>query len=715
MAPAPRSAACSQAAPRWRSAASRSSPGARPASLAGRVPSSRCCRACPLPASGPTSWSPGGWCAALAGAIRACRIRCGAFERPARSYRPWDSPRSYRSVSTLRTTAPSCRCRAAARRVFAPPRRRTASRSCRRPARGAPPGPWWRSGCSSRAPVGMPTMAEAPSQAAGDRSEADPERLPPAVRRAARQEQFLEVVDRDEAIARFHRHIALAPLGKERVALADARGRVLAEDVVAAVDVPGFDRSNVDGFAVRARDTAGASDAEPRPLQLNPEVLTPGIEPRLPVAPGTATVIATGGMLPRGADAVLMVEHTELDEASGTILALRPAVAGQLVAFAGSDIARGETVLRPGKVLTAREIGMLAAVGRAEVEVWRAPRVAVLSTGDELVPPGAGLRAGGVYDSNGAVVAAAIEELGGLPVPLGIVADDEAALERRLREGLESADLVVLSGGTSKGAGDVAHRVVARLGTPGILVHGVALKPGKPICLAVVGTKPVVVLPGFPTSAMFTFQEFVAPVIRAYAGRPPDPAETTAAVLATRLPSERGRMEYVMVSLVPASGESGGLVAYPTAKGSGAVTAFAQADGFFAIPPLADGVPAGTSVTVQRLGASARAADLVVIGSHCLGLEDLLGRLEAEGASVKALHVGSTGGLAAAKRGECDLAGVHLLDPESGMYNTPFLTPALELVPGWRRMQGIVFRKDDARLAGADSAESAGGPGRAPE
>ena len=179
----------------------------------------------------------------------------------------------------------------------------------------------------------------------------------------------------------------------------------------------------------------------------------------------------------------------------------------------------------------------------------------MLSTGDELVPPGAPLRPGAVYDSNAAVLAAAIEELGGEPLPLGIVADDEAALERRLHEALERADLVVLSGGTSKGAGDIAHRVVARLGAPGILVHGVALKPGKPICLAVVGDKPVVVLPGFPTSAMFTFQEFVAPVIRAFGGRPPDPAETTEAVLATRLPSERGRMEYVMVSLVAAPDE----------------------------------------------------------------------------------------------------------------------------------------------------------------
>jgi putative molybdopterin biosynthesis protein len=206
---------------------------------------------------------------------------------------------------------------------------------------------------------------------------------------------------------------------------------------------------------------------------------------------------------------------------------------------------------------------------------------------------------------------------------------------------------------------------------------------------------------------MFTFQEFVAPVIRAFAGRPPDPAETTAAVLATRLPSERGRMEYVMASLVAAPGEGGGLVAYPTAKGSGAVTAFAQADGFFSIPPLADSVPAGTPVTVQRLGASARPADLVVIGSHCLGLEHLLGCLEDAGVGVKALYVGSTGGLAAARRGECDVAGVHLLDPDSGVYNTPFLTPALELVPGWRRMQGIVFRHDDMRFADAGSAAAA--------
>jgi putative molybdopterin biosynthesis protein len=553
--------------------------------------------------------------------------------------------------------------------------------------------------------MALATMAEARRNASSGRPKAEARRLASAIRRAARQEQFLEVVDRDEALARLHRHLDLAPLGKESVALGAALGRVLADDVVATVDVPGFDRSNVDGFALRALDTAGATAAEPRVLELNAEVLTPGVEPRLPVLPGTATVIATGAMIPRGADAVLMVEHTDFDDATGVIRVARPAVPGQLIAFAGSDLARGETVLRRGKLLTAREIGMLAAVGRASLEVWRRPRVAVLSTGDEVVAPGAGLRPGAVYDSNAAAIAAAVLELGGEPVPLGIVPDDEAALELALRQALERTALVILSGGTSKGAGDVSYRVVARLGEPGILVHGVALKPGKPLCLAVIGTKPVVVLPGFPTSAMFTFEEFAGPLIRAYGGRAAEPAETVEATLAVRVPSELGRTEFVMVSLVGVPGDdAGALAAYPTAKGSGAITAFAQADGFFAIPQLSDGCPAGARVTVRRLGAGSRPADLVVIGSHCVGLDHLLGRLEAEGVVVKALNVGSTGGLAAARRGECDVAGIHLLDPKTGVYNRPFLNPALDLVPGYRRMQGIVFRRGDPRFDGAADA-----------
>jgi putative molybdopterin biosynthesis protein len=526
-----------------------------------------------------------------------------------------------------------------------------------------------------------------------------------ALMAAARQRQFLEVVDRDEAEARFRRHLTLAPLGPETVSLARALGRVLAADVVASVDVPGFDRSGVDGFAVRAADTVGASADAPRALRLNLEILTPAVEPRVAVVEGTATTIATGGMVPRGADAVVMVEQTETRDQGGIALVdvRRPVAPGEHVASAGGDIARGETVLRRGQVLTSREVGSLAAIGQAEVAVWRRPRVAILSTGDELVAPGGTMRPGTVYDSNAAILAAAVEELGGLPVSLGIAPDDEAALSARLEEGL-GCDVVVLSGGTSKGAGDVAARVVGRLAHPGIVVHGVALKPGKPICLAVTHGKPVVILPGFPTSAIFTFHEFVAPVIRAFGGMPPERRDTVPATLAVRVASERGRTEYVMTSLVP--GVGGGLAAYPMGKGSGAVTAFGQADGFFSIEPHTEMVPAGTALAVTIIGARTRPADLLVMGSHCAGLDLLVGHLLEEGLSVKAIHVGSTGGLAAARRGECDLAGIHLMDPATGEYNRPFLSEALALVPGYGRLQGIVFRVGDARFQGRSAAEA---------
>jgi putative molybdopterin biosynthesis protein len=528
--------------------------------------------------------------------------------------------------------------------------------------------------------------------------------LDAALEQLARQDQFLEVVGRDEATARFHRHLKLQPLGSETIPLSLALGRVLARDVAADVDVPGFDRASVDGFALRAADTAGASDQAPVVLELTPEILTPGFEAQLSIASGMATLIATGGMVPRGADAVVMVEHTDTCKRDGAtcIEVRRPATAGQFIAYAGSDLARGETVLPAGQVLTSREIGMLAAVGRATAEVHRKPRVAIISTGDEIVAPGNPIRPGAVYDSNAVILAAAVEEAGGIARPLGIGPDDEMVLSRLVDQGLADADMVILSGGTSKGAGDLCYRAVALFKDPGVLVHGVALKPGKPVCLAVTAGKPVVVLPGFPTSAIFTFHAFVAPVIRALAGLPPERADSVDATLPLRVSSERGRTEFMMVSLVSAD-DGSALIAYPIAKGSGAVTSFSQADGFITIDPHVESVPAGEPVKVQIIGRSRRVADLVVIGSHCVGLDAIVGRLRSGGMLVKMLNVGSTGGLAAAKRNECDIAGVHLMDAATGEYNHPFVTPALEIVPGYRRMQGILFRKGDRRFEGRDA------------
>ena len=519
-----------------------------------------------------------------------------------------------------------------------------------------------------------------------------------------RQTQFLTVITRDEATARFRRHLKLEPLGVETVALAAALDRVLADDVLAEVDVPGFDRSNVDGFALLAADTFGATEDAPRSVVRNADLLTPGVVPTAAVRPGEASVIATGAMLPRGADAVVMVEHTEIVETGGAprVEISRAVAPGDNVSYAGTDIARGETVLRAGQLITSREIGVLAAIGVAEVRVCRRPRVAILSTGDEIVAPGSPLPLGSIYDSNAAIIGAAVAELGGEPVQLGVIPDDEARLAQALDAALQY-DAVLLSGGTSKGAGDLSYRVASRLGDPGIVAHGVALKPGKPICLAVSNGKPVVILPGFPTSAIFTFHEFVAPVIRAFAGLPPERRQTVAARLPMRVNSERGRTEYLLVSLIEGDGAPS---AYPMGKGSGSVTTFSGADGFITIDQHTEILDAGSEVQVQLLAQRLEPADLVIIGSHCVGLDALVGRLIRQGVRPKVIYVGSMGGLKAAQRGECDIASVHLMDPASGAYNRPLLTDGLALVPGYRRLQGIVFREADARFAGKSAAQA---------
>jgi putative molybdopterin biosynthesis protein len=529
------------------------------------------------------------------------------------------------------------------------------------------------------------------------------------------QEQFLTVLDRDEAERRFRAAVDLTPRGIEHVALDAALDRVLAVDVVSPLDVPSFDRSNVDGFAVVAHDTFGASEEVPRCLRLGDEVIHTGIVPSSVIRGGEAVAIATGGMMPRGADAVVMIEHVDARDA--TLQVRRAVTAGSGVAFAGTDITAGETVLRRGQILTSRDTGVLAAIGVAGVEVWRKPVVAILSTGDEIIAPGEPMRPARVFDSNAQILADAVRELGGEPRRLGIVPDDENALRRTVREALEVADIVLLSGGTSKGAGDVSYRAVAELRDPGIVAHGVALKPGKPICLAATHGQPVVVLPGFPTSAIFTFHEFVAPVLSAMAGRGVEDRTVVEARLAVRVNSEIGRTEYLLVGLVDAGDTAGepSLAAYPMGQGSGSVTSFSRADGFTTIGQHEEIVSAGATIAVRLLGRGLRLADLVVIGSHCVGLDYLLGELERQGVRSKFMAVGSLAGLEAARRGECDVAGVHLLDVQTGVYNRPFLTDALELVPGYGRLQGIVFRNGDPRFEGRTVADAIAGAVRDPD
>lgn len=531
------------------------------------------------------------------------------------------------------------------------------------------------------------------------------------------------MIDRDEAEARFRAALALEPLGVEQVSLADALGRVLATDVVARVDVPSFDRSNLDGFAVHAADTFGANELAPRTLNLLAGAIDAGVAPRIDVRPGEAAAIATGGMVPRGADAIVMIEHAEARTAppqSGEgkeELVIRKAVTpGFGVAFAGTDIATGETVLRIGTLLTSRETGVLAAIGESQVNVWRKARVAIISTGNELIAPGDSMRPPHVFDSNAQILADSVRELGGLPLLWGIVPDDAEALRQKLHAALAESDVVLVSGGTSKGQGDLCYRVVAELTDPGIVAHGVALKPGKPICLAASGGKPVVVLPGFPTSAIFTFHEFVAPVICLLGGRRSESQEVISARLAVKTNSEIGRTEYLLVNLVHSETDSvagslrepslrsrserSTLVAYPMGKGSGSVTTFSRADGFVTIGRHTEIIEAGQQVEVRPIGRGLAIADLVVIGSHCVGLDYLLSQLQRQGVTSKLITVGSSAGLEAVRRGECDLAGVHLMDPQTGEYNRPFLTDDMVLLEGYGRRQGIVYRRGDTRFEG---------------
>lgn len=524
-----------------------------------------------------------------------------------------------------------------------------------------------------------------------------------------KQRQFLDVVDEATAHARFDKlcqtikaRVVDMPLGPNIL------GRVLAEDARAPVDVPGFDRSNVDGFAVQAKDTYGAEELDPITLTILQPSIAAGDNPEhREVKPGTAIPIATGAVVPRGADAVVMVEDTSIpDDQPDSVLVTRAAPPGNRIAWAGTDLGRGDIVLYRGQKLSSRETGLLAAIGLGSIKVYDPPRVAIASTGDEIIPPGAPLALGQIYDSNSRIVADAVTEAGGQAEFLGIIPDDEAILEERLEAALtreESADILILSGGTSKGAGDLNARVVEKLakklpGSPGIIVHGVALKPGKPLCLAGIAGKAVAILPGFPTSAIFTFHEFLAPLIRQLAGRPKHEDNATIdAKIPVKIPSVIGRAQYSLVNLV--RGKEG-LSAYPLGSGSGSVSTFSRADGFVRIDQHTEYLSANSRAPVHVLNPDIRPVDLIAIGSHCLGLDALLGLLAEEGIRSKSIVVGSSAGLNALKRGEGSLAGTHLFDPESGEYNHAFLPENCRLLKGYRRRQGFVFRPGDERFEG---------------
>jgi molybdopterin molybdotransferase len=377
----------------------------------------------------------------------------------------------------------------------------------------------------------------------------------------------------------------------ETIQLDEALRRVPAEPVTAPHPLPGFARSTVDGYAVRAADTYGVSEGLPGYLTVAGAVRM-GAEPGVSVGPGAAVAMPTGGALPPGADAVVMIEYTA-QALPGTIEVVRPVAPGEGVVRADEDAAPGDEIVPAGRPLRPQDMGMLAAAGVTSVRVHARPVVTIFSTGDEVVPPQTEtLKPGQVRDATAAALAALVTDAGGMPLPGGIVPDDPGALEKALRGALPASDAIVISAGSSVGLRDETAGAVAQLGPPGIWCHGLAIKPGKPTLLAECGGVPVIGLPGNPRSALVVFRLIGIPLVRQVGGCTQPPPEASArATLSRNLASATGRLDVVQVRVSEG-------VATPVFGLSALLSVLTAADGYIIIPEEATGLDAGTEVDV---------------------------------------------------------------------------------------------------------------------
>jgi molybdopterin molybdotransferase len=405
--------------------------------------------------------------------------------------------------------------------------------------------------------------------------------------------EFFDVMDLASVLAL---KSEFSPVATEIVDLSQALDRALGEDLTAANNLPGFDRATMDGFAVQAASTFGASEGNPAYLEVVGAVQM-GVLPDTPVGPGQAMRIATGGMLPPGADSVLMVEHSDaIDET--TIEAHRSLAPGQNMVAGNEDVAAGQLLLPRGRCLRPQEIGMLAASGCPRVTVFRRPVVGIISTGDEVVPMETDPAPGQIRDTNTHTLGALLQKAGAIPMPYGIVGDQYDDLLKTCRTALEACDMVLVSGGSSVGMRDLTCQVLEDLDQSRILVHGISVRPGKPTILARCGTKPLWGLPGHVTSAMVVFMVVVRPFLDQICGRTPKVAARITARLSRNLASVQGRIDFVRVGLTLENGEQ---IAHPILGQSGLIHTMVEADGLVAIDMNSEGLDSGTPVEVMLI------------------------------------------------------------------------------------------------------------------
>ena len=469
---------------------------------------------------------------------------------------------------------------------------------------------------------------------------------------------YLSDIPLDEAIERFNtalEHVgALTASPAEVVPLDQAGGRVTAEPVWAKVSSPHYDSAAMDGVAVSARDTVGATETSPVRLRLGEQ----------------ATWIDTGDPIPPGFDAVIMVEVVhEVDES--TIEIQSPVAPYQHVRPLGEDIVATELVLPENHRLRPVDLGACAAAGLSEVAVRRRPRVAVIPTGTELVPAGTPLKPGDIIESNTLVLAGMIAEWGGDPTRLPAAPDDYQRLKATILDAVNGHDIVVVNAGSSAGSEDYTAKLVEELGE--LVVHGTAIRPGHPVVLGVVDEQPVLGIPGYPVSAVITCELFVKPLIERKLGVQAPPRERIAATITRKVASPIGEDEFLRVSLGRVGEKT---VATPIQRGAGVIMSLVRADGLLLIPRFSEGLEAGREVSVELLRPAEDIEHTVVaIGSHDLTLDLLASHIHRRDPrlTLSSSNVGSLGGLMALNRGEAHVAGSHLLDEETGEYNLSFV------------------------------------------
>lgn len=499
----------------------------------------------------------------------------------------------------------------------------------------------------------------------------------------AKRNLYLKNTPVEEALAIYKE--ALEPIlvpETEEIPVTESLNRITRHAVYAKYCSPLYNAAAMDGIAVVAEQTRKASEREPLRLQ-------PGVD---------FVVVDTGDPIHNPYDAVIMAEDL-MEQADGSVQIVEAAAPWQHVRPIGEDIVAGEMLLPSRHTIRPIDIGVLLSGGITKIEVYKLPTAAIFPTGTEIIEPEAEPKDGDIIESNSRMFEAMIREAGGIPYRFAPTADDYDLLKQKISDAVDQFDLVVVNAGSSAGTEDFTVHILRELGT--VLIHGVAIKPGKPVILAIVRGKPVIGLPGYPVSAYINFENFVIPVLHMLNGRNAREKVMAEAVISRRLVSSLKHKEYVRVKVGKVDGR---LVASPLARGAGAAMSLVRADGFCVIPQNSEGVEAGDPVSIELYRTSEEIEHTVVaIGSHDLILDvisDLMPELY-PGSFLSSTHVGSMGGLMALKRGEAHLAPTHLLDEESGIYNVPILkrmfSEPMALIKGVDRIQGILVQKGNPK------------------